>query len=209
VANLDGHYIVDESISYHEQAITTRRNGEVVKTHVKNRKEEQIEAPQALHRAKGKEVSTEAPSSSTPILETPYELQTPILDNLKISVLETNNTLLVIIAYDLRRGQESSLLGLLEEQKETIEVENFLEYSPHFTPVHDSLLDEKLFENIQRDLPRYANIRNHLSIGKIYSLWSKRRKDWCFKFKLKGQRALSASRMWIPLAWQIPHILTK
>jgi hypothetical protein len=101
------------------------------------------------------------------------------------------------------------LLGLLEEQKETIEVENFPKYSPHFTPVHDSLLDEKLFENIQRDLPRYANIRNHLSIGKIYSLWSKRRKDWCFKFKLKGQRALGASRMWIPLAWQIPHILTK
>ena len=53
-------------------------------------------------------------------------------------------------------------------------------------PVHDSLLDEKLFENTQRDLPQYAKIQNYLSIGKIYSLWSKRRKDWCFKFKLKG-----------------------
>jgi len=135
-------------------------------------------------------VSTEAPSPSTLILETPYKPQAPI-------------------AYDLPRGQDSSLLGLLEEQKETIKVEKFLEYSPYFTLVHDSLSDEKLFENTQRDLPRYVDIRNYLSVGNIYSLWQKRRKDWCFKFKLKGQRAPSASRMWIPLAWRIPHILTK
>jgi hypothetical protein len=165
VANLDGHYMVDKSTSYHEQAITTMKNGEVVETHVEERKEEQIDAPQALHRAKGEEVSTEAPSSTTLILETLYEPRAPI-------------------AYDLPRGQESKLLGLLEEQKETIEVENFLVYSPHFTPVHDSLPDEKLFENTQRDLSRYVDIRNYLSVGKIYSLWSKRRKDWCFKFKL-------------------------
>jgi hypothetical protein len=92
------------------------------------------------------------------------------------------------------------LLGILEEQKETIKVENFLVYSPHSIPVHDSLPDEKLFKKTQRDLPRYTSIQNYLSISKIYSLWSKRRKDWCFKFKLKGQRALSASRIWIPLA---------
>jgi hypothetical protein len=73
VANLDGHYMVDESTSYHEQVITTMKNGEVVETHVEERKEEQIEAPQALHRVKGKEVSTEAPSLSTLILKTPYE----------------------------------------------------------------------------------------------------------------------------------------
>jgi hypothetical protein len=72
VANLDGHYMVDES-TYREQAITTLKNGEVAETHVENRKEEQIETPQALHRAKGEEVSTEAPSSSTLILKTPYE----------------------------------------------------------------------------------------------------------------------------------------
>jgi hypothetical protein len=78
------------------------------------------------------------------------------------------------------------LLGILEEQKETIEVENFPVYSPHSITVHDSLLNEKLFENTQRDLPRYVGIRNYLSVGKIYSLWSKRRKDRCFKFKLKG-----------------------
>jgi hypothetical protein len=153
VANPDGHYMVDESASYHEQAITTMKNGEVVETHLKNRKEEQIEALKALHREKGKEVSTEAPSSSILILEMPYEPRAPIPSNLKISFFETNNTLLVIIAYDLTRGEESSLLGLLEEQKETIKVENFLEYSPHFPPVHNSLPNEKQFENTQRDLP--------------------------------------------------------
>jgi len=130
VANRDRHYMVDESTSYHEQAITTMKNGEVVETHVKERNEEQIEALQALHRAKGEEVSTKAPSSSL-ILKMPYEPRAPI-------------------------------------------------------PIHDSLPDEKLFENTQRDLPRYADIRNYLYVGKIYSLWSKRRKDWCFKFKLKG-----------------------
>jgi len=180
VANLDGHYMVDENNSYHEQTITTIKNGEVVETHVEEMKEEQIEAPQALHRAKGGEVSIEAPSS-TLTLETPYEPRASI-------------------ACDLPRGQESNLLGILEEQKETIKVENFLVYSPHSILVHDSLPDEKLLKNTQRDLPRYAGIRNYLFVGKLYLLWSKRRKDWCFKFKFKGQGALSASKMWILLA---------
>jgi hypothetical protein len=77
--------MVDESTSYHEQAITTLKNGEVVETHVENRKEEQFEALKGLHRAKGEEVSTEAPSSSTLILEMPYEPRAPIPSNLKIS----------------------------------------------------------------------------------------------------------------------------
>jgi hypothetical protein len=166
VANLDGHYMVDENTSYHEQAITTMKNGEVVETHMEERKEEQIDAPQALHLAKGEEVSTKAPSSSTLILEMPYEPRASI-------------------AYDLPRDKESSLLGQLKEQKESIKVENFLEYSPHFTPGHNSLSYEKLFENNQKNLPRYADIRNYLFVSKIYSLCSKRRKDWCFKFKLR------------------------
>jgi hypothetical protein len=33
LANLDGHYMVNGS-TYHEQAITTINNGEVVETHV-------------------------------------------------------------------------------------------------------------------------------------------------------------------------------
>jgi hypothetical protein len=48
MANLDGHYMVDENTSFHEQAITTMKDGEVVETHVEERKEEQIQAPQAL-----------------------------------------------------------------------------------------------------------------------------------------------------------------
>jgi hypothetical protein len=86
---------------------------------------------------------------------------------------------------ELPRGHESSLLGLLDEQTEVIKVEKISKYSPHSTLVHDSLPDEKLFENSQSDLPRSVNIRNYLSIGRIHSLWSKRRKDWYFKFKLK------------------------
>jgi UV DNA damage repair endonuclease len=72
VTILEGHYMVDENNSYHEQTITTIKNGEVVETHVEEMKKEQIEAPQALHRVKGGEVSIEAPSS-TLTLETPYE----------------------------------------------------------------------------------------------------------------------------------------
>jgi hypothetical protein len=189
VANPNEHYMVDES-TYPEQAITTLRSEEVVKNHVEERKEEkkeeQIEASQDLLREKCKEVSTEASSPSILIPEAPYELRALIPSNLKILFLDIDDTLPVISSYDLPRGQENRLLGLLEEHKETTSVEKFPEYSPHFTPVHDSLPDEKLFENTQRDLPQYVKIQNYLSIGKIHSLWSKRRKDWCFKFKLTG-----------------------
>jgi hypothetical protein len=211
VANPNEHYMVYES-TYPEQAITTLRSEEVVENHMEERKEEkkeeEIEAPQDLLREKCKEGSAEASSPSILIPEVPYELRALIPGNLKISFLDIGDTLPVISFYDLPIGQESRPLGLLEEQKETIEVEKFPEYSPHFTPVHDSLPDEKLFENTQRDLPQYTKIQNYLSIGKIHSLWSKRRKDWFFKFKLKGLRTLSASRMWIPLIWRIPYIST-
>jgi hypothetical protein len=149
-------------------------------------------------------VSIAASSPSILIPKMPYEPRAPIPGNLKTSFLDIDDTLPVISSYNLPRGQESRLL---EEQKETTEIEKFPNYSPHFTLVHDSLLDEKLFENTQRDLPRYAKIRNYLSIGKIHSLWSKRRKDWCFKFKLKSQRTSSASRIGIMLIWRIPYIL--
>jgi len=88
----------------------------VVENHKKEGKEEQIEVTHDLHQEKGKEVSTEAYSASTPIPELP-------------------------------RGHESSLLGLLDKQIEVIKVEKLFMYSPHSIPVHDSLPDEKLFEN--------------------------------------------------------------
>jgi hypothetical protein len=87
---------------------------------------------------------------------------------------------------ELPRGHENSLLLLLDEQTEVIKVEKLSKYSPHNIPVHDSLPDEKLFKNSQSDVPRSVNIRNYLFVGGIHSLWSKRRKDWCFKFKLKS-----------------------
>jgi hypothetical protein len=94
---------------------------------------------------------------------------------------------------ELPIGHKSSLLGLLDEQTEVTKVEKHFKYSPYSILVHDSLPDEKLFENSQRDLPRSVKIRNYLSIGRIHYL-SKRRKDWCFKFKLKSyyQKHLSS-----------------
>ena len=41
-----------------------------------------------------------------------------------------------------------------ENTKEVIKVEKLSKYSPHSIPVHDSLPDEKLFENSQSDLDR-------------------------------------------------------
>ena len=61
--------MVDESTSYHEQAITTLKSEEVVENQLEERKEEQIEVPRDLHREEGKEVSIEASSTSTHILE--------------------------------------------------------------------------------------------------------------------------------------------
>jgi len=87
---------------------------------------------------------------------------------------------------ELPRGHENCLLLLLDEQTMVIKAKKRSKYSPHSILVHDSLPDEKLFENSQIDLPRSVKIRNYLSVGRIHSLWSKRRKDWCFKFKLKS-----------------------
>jgi len=87
---------------------------------------------------------------------------------------------------ELPRGHENSLLLLLDEQTVVIEAEKLSKYSPHSILVHDSLSNEKLFENSQSNLPQSVNIRNYLSVGRIHSLWSKRRKDWCFKFKLNS-----------------------
>jgi len=71
VVNPNGYYVKDWSSSYHEQAITTLRSEEVVKNWEEERKEERIEVTDDLYRGKGKEVSTEASSASTPIPELP------------------------------------------------------------------------------------------------------------------------------------------
>jgi hypothetical protein len=48
---------------------------------------------------------------------------------------------------ELPRGDENSLLLLLDEQTEAIKVEKLSKHSPHNIPVHDSLSDKKLFKN--------------------------------------------------------------
>jgi hypothetical protein len=64
----------------------------------------------------------------------------------------------------LLRSHESSLLELLDEQTEVIQVEKLSKYSPHSILVHDSFPDEKLFENSQSDVLRSMNIRTYLSV---------------------------------------------
>jgi hypothetical protein len=80
----------------------------------------------------------------------------------------------------MQRVQERILLELPNEQIEDIKIEKLSKFSSYFILVHD----KKLFEKTQSGPPRSIDIRNHLDLGKIHSLWCKRRKDWCFKFKV-------------------------
>jgi hypothetical protein len=107
--------------------------------------------------------------------------QKPYQENQESS--ETSSTLALIP--ETPRGQEKNLLELPNEQIEDIKIEKLIEFSSYFITVHDSPLDEKLFEKTQSGPPRYVNNWNALAIGKIHSLWCKRRKDWCFKFKVQ------------------------
>jgi hypothetical protein len=78
------------------------------------------------------------------------------------------------------RGQERSLLELPIEQIEDIKIEKLLESSSYFIPVHD----EKLFKKTQSSPPLYSDNWNPPTMGRHHSLCCKRRKDWCFKFKV-------------------------
>jgi hypothetical protein len=77
--------MVEGSTSHVEQvqAITTLRSGRLVDNHVKEKKEEQLEAPQTMHRDKGKQVSIETSASSAPTSEIPYEPKAPFPERLK------------------------------------------------------------------------------------------------------------------------------
>jgi hypothetical protein len=61
-----------------------------------------------------------------------------------------------------------------------IKIEKLPKSSSYFIPVYD----DKLFEKTQSGPPLYTNNWNPPEIGRHYSLWCKRRKDWCFKFKV-------------------------
>jgi hypothetical protein len=59
-------------------------------------------------------------------------------------------------------------------------------------PVHESFLNEQLFEITPKELPWYANIVNYLAIDKIHFHWTKQARDHFFKqiLFLGGSRAL-------------------
>jgi len=82
VANPRGHYIVEDSKHQQVQAITTLRSGRRVDNHVQEKADEQTEIPQNLQKDTGKQVNTEA-SSSTPTPEIPYEPRVPFPERLK------------------------------------------------------------------------------------------------------------------------------
>jgi hypothetical protein len=48
-------------------------------------------------------------------------------------------------------------------------------------PVHDSFLDEQLFDITPQEIPWYADIVNYLATSKIPSYWSKLTKGHFFK----------------------------
>jgi len=85
VANPKGHYMAEASTSNHQQmlAITTLRSGRMVDNHVQEKVDEQTEIPQNLQKDTGKQVNTEASSSSAPTLEIPYEPRFPSPERLK------------------------------------------------------------------------------------------------------------------------------
>ena len=78
------------------------------------------------------------------------------------------------------RGRERSLLELPIEQIKDIKIEKLPESSSYFIPVHD----KKLFEKTQSGPPLYTDNWNTPAMEIHHSLWCKRRKDWCFKFKV-------------------------
>jgi hypothetical protein len=77
--------MVEGSTSHHQQvqAITTLHSGRRVDNHVQQKVDEQTEIPHNLQKDKGKQVNTNAFSSSSPTPEIPYEPRVPFLERLK------------------------------------------------------------------------------------------------------------------------------
>jgi hypothetical protein len=94
------------------------------------------------------------------------------------------------------RGQERSLLELPNEQIEDIKIEKLPKSYSCFIPVHD----EKLFKTQSGPL-QYTDNWNPPAMGRHHSLWCKRRKDWCFKFKVPTEATMEAvEQSWISSA---------
>jgi hypothetical protein len=173
VANPNEYYMEDEYTYYHEQTTTTPWNEETVED---NFCEPHLEDPLGEHfdqfceHAVVENEVDERKEEQTEDLKEPHQE--------KEEGTKTFSTLALIP--ETPRGQERSLLELPNEQIEDIKIEKLPESSSYFIPVHD----EKLLEKTQSGPPIYIDNWNPPAMGRQHFLWCKRRKDWCFKFKV-------------------------
>jgi hypothetical protein len=173
VANPNEYYMEDEYTYYHEQTTTTLGNEENVE---ENFCKPSLEDPLGEHFDQFCEqavVENEVDERKEEQTEDPKEPHQEKEESTK-----TFSTLALIP--ETPRGQERSLLELPIEQIEDTKIEKLPESSSYFIPVHD----EKLFEKTQSGPPLYTDNWNPPAMGRHHSLWCKRRKDWCFKFKV-------------------------
>jgi hypothetical protein len=173
VANPNEYYMEDEYTYYHEQTTTTLGNEENVE---ENFCEPSLEDPlgeQFDQFCEQAMVENEVDERKEEQTEDPMEPHREKEESTK-----TFSTLALIP--ETPRGQERSLLELPIEQLEDIKIEKLPESSSYFIPVHK----EKLFEKTQSGPPIYIDNWNPPAMGRQHFLWCKRRKDWCFKFKV-------------------------
>jgi hypothetical protein len=166
VANLNECYMEDEYTYYYEQTTTTPRNEETV---------EEIFCEQSLEDPLGKRLDQFCKQVVTLRSEEVVEIQVNERKEEQTEDLEephqereestkTFSTLALIP--ETPRVQERILFKLPNEQIEDIEIEELPVFSSYFIPVHDSLLDEKLFEKNQSGPPQYIDIWNPRAIAK-------------------------------------------
>jgi hypothetical protein len=172
VANPNEYYMEDEYTYYLEQTTTIPRNEETIE---ENFCEPSLEDPlgesfdQVCEQAVVENQVDERKEEQTEDLEEPHQE--------KEESIKTFLTLALIP--ETPRDQERSLLELPNEQID-IKIEELPKSSSYFIPVHD----EKLFEKTQSGPLLYTDNWNPPAMGRHHSLWCKRRKDWCFKFKV-------------------------
>jgi hypothetical protein len=172
VANYKGQYMEDEYTYYLEQTTTTPKNEETV---------EENFCEQSLKDPLGECFDKFCEQAVVENQVDEWEEQTEDLEELhqkKEESTKTFSTLALIL--ETPRGQERSLLELPNEQIADIKIEKLLESSSYFIPVHD----EKLFQKTQSGPPLHTDNWNPPAMRRHHSLWCKRRKDWCFKFKV-------------------------
>jgi hypothetical protein len=173
LANPNEYYMENECTYYHEQTTIIPRNEETVEEIFF---ESHLEDPlgkcfdQFCEQAVVTNQVDERKEEQTEVLEEPHQE--------KEERTKTFSTLALIPETPI--GNERSLLELSNKQIEDNKIKKLPKFSSYFILVHD----EKLFEKTQSGLPQSLDIRNHIAIGKIHSQWCKRRKEWCFKFKM-------------------------